>query len=77
MFSASFSERIFAISSSELAANRPAVAIFSTQTDDFRLSPPSGKKLGLSRVTILLFTSHGEFLGLSKEMSQLSKSCDR
>jgi hypothetical protein len=28
-------------------------------------------------VTILLFTSHGEFLGLSKETSQLSKSCDR
>ena len=62
-----------------LAANRPVVAIFSTQTDDFRfaLSASSGKNLGLSRVTILLFTSHGEFLALSKETSQLSKLCDR
>ena len=34
------------VNSSELAGNRPAVAIFSTQTDDFRLSPTSGKNWG-------------------------------
>ena len=60
----------------ELAANRPAV---STQTEisGLCLSQPSGKKLELSGVTIPLFTSHGEFLGLSRKTSQLSKSCDR
>jgi hypothetical protein len=35
------------------------------------------KKFGIVKGDNTIITSHGEFLGLLKETSQLSKSCDR